>query len=69
MKLVPGGDHLGRIAIAAVATWALAWGLHQAGVPTLAWIAAGAALYAALVVALGAVRLQELRTLLPRGDS
>jgi O-antigen/teichoic acid export membrane protein len=69
MKLVPGGDRLGRIAIAAVATWALAWGLHQAGVPTLAWIAAGAALYAALVVALGAVRLQELRTLLPRGDS
>jgi O-antigen/teichoic acid export membrane protein len=69
MKLVPGGDHLGRIAIAAVATWALAWGLHHAGVPTLAWIAAGAALYAALVVALGAVRLQELRTLLPRGDS
>jgi len=69
MKLAPGGDHLGRIAIAAVATWALAWGLHQAGVPTLAWISAGAALYAALVVALGAVRLQELRTLLPRGDS
>ena len=69
MKLVPGGDHLGRIAISAAATWALAWGLHQAGVPTLAWVAAGAALYAALVVALGAVRLAELRTLLPRGDS
>jgi len=65
-RLVPWGDHLGRIAIASGAAWLLAWGLHQAGAPTLAWVAAGAALYALAVVALGAVKLQELRTLMRR---
>ena len=45
-RLVPWGDHLGGIAIASIAAWLLAWGLNQAGLPTLVWIAAGAAIYA-----------------------
>jgi O-antigen/teichoic acid export membrane protein len=65
--IVPGGDHLGRIVVASAATWLGAWGLNQAGAPTLVWVAAGGALYAALVVALGAVRLEELRNLTRRG--
>jgi O-antigen/teichoic acid export membrane protein len=67
--IVPGGDHLGRIALASAATWLVAFGLNQAGVPTLVWVAAGGAVYAALVVALGAVRLEELRTLTRRGGA
>jgi O-antigen/teichoic acid export membrane protein len=63
MGMVPGGDHLGRIAVASGATWAVAWGLNQAGLPTPVWLAVGGALYAALVVALGVVSLDELRTL------
>ena len=50
------------------ATWLGAWGLNQAGAPTLVWVAAGGALYAALVIALGAVRLEELRNLTRRGE-
>jgi O-antigen/teichoic acid export membrane protein len=68
-RLVPGGDHLGGIAIASVGAWLLAWGLHQAGVPTLVWVAAGAALYVLVAIALGALRLQELRTLMRRGGA
>jgi O-antigen/teichoic acid export membrane protein len=67
MGIVPGGDNLGRILVASVATWAVAWGLNQAGLPTPVWLLAGGALYAVLVVALGAVRLEELRTLTRRG--
>jgi hypothetical protein len=67
--IVPGGDQLGRIALASAATWLVAFGLNQAGVPTLVWVAAGGAVYAALVVALGAVRLEELRTLTRRGGA
>ena len=40
MGIVPGGDHLGRIVVASVATWLLAWGLNQAGAPTLVWVVA-----------------------------
>jgi O-antigen/teichoic acid export membrane protein len=69
MGIVPGGDHLGRIVVASAATWLGAWGLNQAGAPTLVWVAAGGALYAALVVALGAVRLEELRNLTRRGGA
>jgi O-antigen/teichoic acid export membrane protein len=69
MGIVPGGDHLGRIVVASAATWLGAWGLNQAGAPTLVWVAAGGVLYAALVVALGAVRLEELRNLMRRGGA
>ena len=69
MGIVPGGDHLGRIVVASAATWLGAWGLNQAGAPTLVWVAAGGVLYAALVVALGAVRLEELRNLTRRGGA
>jgi O-antigen/teichoic acid export membrane protein len=66
MGIVPGGDHLGRIVVASAATWLLAWGLNQAGAPTLVWVAAGGAFYAALAVVLGAVSLEELRNLTRR---
>ena len=69
MGIMPGGDHLGRIVVASAATWLGAWGLNQAGAPTLVWVAAGGALYAVLVVALGAVRLEELRNLTRRGGA
>jgi O-antigen/teichoic acid export membrane protein len=66
MGIVPGGDRLGRILIASVATWAIGWGLNQAGVPTLAWLAVAGAAYAGSVIALGAVRMDELRALARR---
>jgi O-antigen/teichoic acid export membrane protein len=69
MGVAPTGDHLGRIVLASAATWLLAWGLKQAGVPTLAWLAAGGALYAGLIIALGAVRLDELRALARREEA
>jgi hypothetical protein len=69
MGIVPGGDHVGRIVISAVAAWLVAWGLEQAGAPTVAWLAAGGVAYAALVVALGALRLDELRALTRRGEA
>ena len=68
-RLVPGGDHVGRIAIASGVAWLTSWTLNQAGVPTLVWIAAGAALYAVSAIALGAVRIQELRALVRRGNA
>jgi O-antigen/teichoic acid export membrane protein len=69
MGIAPVGDHVGRIVLASAATWLVAWGLKQAGVPTLAWVAAGGALYAVLVVALGAIRLDELRALARREEA
>jgi O-antigen/teichoic acid export membrane protein len=69
MGIVPAGDHLGRILIASVGTGLLAWALKEAGVPTLAWVAAAGGFYAALVIALGAVRLDELRALARRSEA
>jgi O-antigen/teichoic acid export membrane protein len=66
MGIVPGGDRVGRILIASAATWAVGWGLHRAGVPTIGWLAVAGATYAGLVIALGAVRLDELRALARR---
>jgi O-antigen/teichoic acid export membrane protein len=69
MGIAPGGDHLGRIVAAATAAGAASWALKEAGLPTLAWVAAGAAVYAALVVAVGAVRMDELRALLRKAEA
>jgi hypothetical protein len=54
---------VGRIVVAAAAAGLASWGLKEAGVPTLAWVAAGTAVYCALVIAVGAVRIDELRAL------
>lgn len=69
MGIVPGGDRVGRIVIASFAAWLVAWGLEQAGVPTILWVAAGGLAYAALAIALGALRLDELRALTRRGEA
>jgi O-antigen/teichoic acid export membrane protein len=69
MGVAPVGDHVGRIVVASVGTWLLSWGLNQAGLPTIAWIAAGGVAYAVFVFALGAVRLDDLRALMRRGDA
>jgi polysaccharide transporter, PST family len=69
MGIVPAGDHLGRIVLASAGTGLLAWGLKEAGLPTLAWVAAAGVAYAASVIALGAVRLDELRALVRRDES
>jgi O-antigen/teichoic acid export membrane protein len=69
MGIVPAGEGLGRIVAAATVTGLAAWGLREAGLPTLVWVAAAAALYAVLVIALGSVRLEELRALVRREDA
>ena len=69
MGIVPAGEGLGRIVAAATVTGLAAWGLREAGLPTVAWVAAAAALYAVLVIALGSVRLEELRALVRREDA
>ena len=69
MGVMPTGRNLGRIVVAAVAAGLLGWGLREAGLPMLAWVAAATALYAALVIALGLVRLAELRGLLRRAEA
>jgi O-antigen/teichoic acid export membrane protein len=66
MGVAPTGLSLGRIVVAATATGLAAWGLREAGLPTAAWVAAAGALYAALVIAFGSVRLEELRALVRR---
>jgi hypothetical protein len=66
MGIAPTGEHLGRIALAATAAGLAAWGLREAGLPTAAWVAAAAAFYGVLIVALGAVKLEELRALVRR---
>jgi O-antigen/teichoic acid export membrane protein len=62
----PAGANVGRIVAAAIAMGALAWGLRSAGAPLLVWIGAASALYAALLLLSGAVRVGELRALLRR---
>jgi O-antigen/teichoic acid export membrane protein len=69
MGLVPMGDHLPQIVGAAAAAGLAAWALKEAGLPTLAWVALAAALYAFAVVALGAVKLGELRALARKGEA
>jgi O-antigen/teichoic acid export membrane protein len=69
MGVAPTGRNLGPIVAAAAAAGLAGWGLRQAGLPTAAWVAAASALYAALVVAFGAVKLDELRALVRRDGS
>jgi O-antigen/teichoic acid export membrane protein len=64
MGVAPTGVRIGRIAVAAAGTWAAGALLDGAGVPLVLWLPAAAAAYAVLLVALGAVRLSELRSLL-----
>jgi O-antigen/teichoic acid export membrane protein len=64
--VAPWGAHLGRIALAALLIGLLAYGLRRAGLPVLVWVALAGAAYAGLLLALGAVRLAELRALLRR---
>jgi O-antigen/teichoic acid export membrane protein len=66
MGVTPTGDNLGRIVVAATATGLAGWGLNEAGVPTAAWVAAAGLLYGGLVIALGTVKLGELRALVRR---
>jgi O-antigen/teichoic acid export membrane protein len=63
MGIAPGSRNLARIAAAATATGLAGWGLKEAGLPTVVWVAAASVLYAGLVIALGAVRIEELRAL------
>jgi hypothetical protein len=69
MGIAPIGDHLGRIAVAAVAAGLLAWGLREAGIPTVVWVAIAGVAYGGLVIALGAVKPAELRALAGRGGA
>ena len=69
MGVMPTGRNLGRIAGAAAAAGLLGWGLREAGLPTPAWVAVAGALYAALVIVLGVVRLAELRGLVRRAEA
>jgi O-antigen/teichoic acid export membrane protein len=66
--VAPWGEHLGRIAAAAVLTFAIGYGLRRAGLPVLAWVAIAGAAYGALLLAFGAVRLGELRALVRREE-
>ncbi|MEA2419944.1 MAG: hypothetical protein QOE60_2150 [Thermoleophilaceae bacterium] len=63
MGVAPTGPNLGRIVVASAAAGLVAWGLREAGLPTAAWVAAAGLLYGGLVIALGIVRLEELRAL------
>ena len=63
MGVAPTGERLGRVVLAAAAAGLVAWGLKEAGLPTVAWVGLAAALYAGLVLALGVVRPAELRSL------
>jgi hypothetical protein len=67
MRIAPTGDHLGRIAMAAAAAGLLAWGLREAGAPTIVWVALASVAYGGLVIAFGAVKPAELRALAGRG--
>ena len=66
MGVTPTGYNLGRIVVAATITGLAGWGLKEAGVPTAAWVAGAGLLYGGLVVALGTVKLGELRALARR---
>jgi O-antigen/teichoic acid export membrane protein len=69
MGIAPAGAGLGRIGAAATATGLAAWGLREAGLPTVAWVAAAAAFYGALVIAVGSVRIEELRALVRKEEA
>jgi len=69
IEIAPTGRNLAPIVAAAVASGLLGWGLREAGLPTALWVALAAAAYAALVVALGAVKLGELRALASKDGS
>jgi O-antigen/teichoic acid export membrane protein len=62
----PAGLRVGRVLLAAVAMWGLAYGLRRAGSPLAVWATAGALAYPALLLALRAVSLDEVRALLRR---
>jgi O-antigen/teichoic acid export membrane protein len=67
--LVPKVGHLWRIVLAACGCWLTGALLNAAGAPTIAWAAAAGITYGAAVLALGAVRLADLRTMLRRGPA
>ncbi|MEA2402138.1 MAG: hypothetical protein QOK00_2541 [Thermoleophilaceae bacterium] len=69
MGVSPASENAGRLVIAAAAAGLAGWGLREAGLPTLAWVAAAGALYAALVIAFGVVKLDELRGLTRKGEA
>jgi hypothetical protein len=69
MSLLPTGAHVGRIVVAAAAAGLSAWGLKEAGLPTIVWTVAAGVLYALLVVVLGVVKPAELRGLVRRGEA
>lgn len=68
MGIAPVGDGLGRIVASAIVTGLAAWGFKEAGLPTVAWVAAAGLLYAGLMIAVGAVRLEELKALVRREE-
>jgi O-antigen/teichoic acid export membrane protein len=69
MDIAPASENLPRIVLAAAAAGLFGWGLREAGLPTPAWVVAAAALYGVLVIALGVVRLDELRALLRKAET
>jgi O-antigen/teichoic acid export membrane protein len=69
MRIAPVSDNLPKLVLAAAATGLVAWGLREAGLPTPVWVAAAAALYALLAIAVGVVRLDELRALLRKAEA
>ena len=69
MGIAPVSDGLGRILASAAVTGLAAWGLKEAGLLTVAWVAAAGLLYAGLMIAVGAVRLEELRALVRKEEA
>jgi O-antigen/teichoic acid export membrane protein len=69
MGVAPSGRNLAPIVAAATAAALVAWGLKETGLPTAAWVAAASAVYAALVIAFGIVKLEELRALVRKDDT
>ena len=62
----PSLGRLGRIAAASAGMGVIVWGLRSAGAPLPLWIAAGMAMYPALLLALHAVTVKEFTDLLRR---
>jgi O-antigen/teichoic acid export membrane protein len=69
MGISPVGEGLGRIVASAAVTGLAAWGMRDAGLPTAAWVAAAAVLYAGLIIAVGTVRIEELRALVRKEEA
>src|SRR5215208_721250 len=65
-RLWPSAGRLPRVLLAAVACWAAGAGLNGAGLPTLAWAAVAGLVYAGALLALRAIELSDLKTLIRR---